>query len=209
MKLVRLLVVVALTSFVCAGGADGAPARGVIPKVHPLYQAPLHNSIGDYFAVSGKKLADIGKRFPLPEDDLVVALFIATRSNNDPVAIAALRLKGMSWMAVVEYLGYTEELLDRPFSYEDRSPNSPLLAVEEEKRRSGKGKGKGSKLSDREFFIKANVKFLSEHFGVTSGRVKKMIAKGMGLFEVEAILRGEVKGKKGRKGKKGKKGRGR
>src|SRR4030042_6054483 len=59
----------------------------------------FHLSVGEYYRVPEREVVVVRKR-GIPDEELPVVFYLATRARVAPRAILDLRLRGLSWMEI-------------------------------------------------------------------------------------------------------------
>jgi hypothetical protein len=163
----------------------------------------FHLSVGEYYGASTRSVTLVAKR--LPEEEVPVAFFLATRAGVKASVIMNLRLRGASWMDITLKYGLSPSI----YYVKAGPPYGKAWGHLKKPRKAWKT----AKFSDAEVVSLVNLKFVSEHHGISPSEVMKMRDAGKGFVEIngKAKHRGGGKAKnvankgKGQKGNKGKK----
>ena len=147
-------------------------------------------AVSDYYRVPEQEVVVIKKR-RIPDEEIPVVFFVAGRAGVSYSAIIDLRLKGLSWMDITLRLGLGPDIFYVPVKGEVKSP--PYGKAYGYYAKKGK---KTSSLGDADVVNLVNLKFLSEHYGVSPEAVIEMRSGGKNFVSIND----EIKKKKGGKG---------
>lgn len=156
----------------------------------------FHLSAGDYYGASHADLTFI-HRSGISDNEMPVALFIATSGSISVNTIVNLRLKGLSWFDISLRYNVGPERYYVPFK---RDPGPPYGKAWGYYKNKPKKKWKTIKLSDSDLVNMVNVKFMSKHYGISPGEVAKQRGKGKKFKDINSNIRSRKGlGKAGRK----------
>ncbi|MCK5237673.1 MAG: hypothetical protein KAR06_11915 [Deltaproteobacteria bacterium] len=170
----------------------------------------FHLAIGEFYSVPKSEVVMIRKR-KIPDDELAVVFFLSKHSGISVSAIARLRLGGMSWMEITLKYGLSPDIYFVKF---DRDPGPPYGKAYGYYKNKPKSKRKSITFSDADIVNFVNLKFVSQHYGITPDEVVKMRGSGESFVEINSkVKRSKGKGdgdnsSSGSKGKGNGKGKG-
>ncbi|MCK4739216.1 MAG: hypothetical protein KAT46_04630 [Deltaproteobacteria bacterium] len=142
-------------------------------------------SISNHYRVSEAEIGIIAGR-GISGDDTAVVLFLAGAGGVANSAIMELRLGGASWMDIALKFGVGADKFYVPF---DSNPGPPYGKAYGYYKNKPKKEWKNIKLSDSDIVGLVNIKFLSEHHGISAGEVVRMKEKGSGFPALDARIK--------------------
>jgi len=145
----------------------------------------FHLAIGDHFRVDYRDVVSARERH-IPDQELPVVYFIASRAGVAPGAVIKMRLGGKSWMQIAFHYG-----LDAGHFYipVERKPGPPYGKAYGHFKNKKKKQWREINLTDVEIINFVNLRFVSEHYGYSPDEVMKMREKG----ENFVVINREVK----------------
>lgn len=155
-------------------------------------------AVGDYFEVPQTRIAVIKKK-GLADDEVPVALFLSARAGVAASTIVALRLGGMSWLDITFKYGFTPEVFYMPVKV-----GQPYGKAYGHYMGKPKGQWKKLRLSDAEVVNLVNLRFMSDHYGVSASEVIKMRESGRSFVNINGSIKSAKGGKHGAGGGSGK-----
>jgi hypothetical protein len=158
----------------------------------------FHLSVGEYYGAPARSVTIVAKR--LPEEEVPVAFFLATRAGVKASVIMNLRLGGMSWMDITLKYGLS------PSIYYVKA--GPPYGKAWGHLKKPKKAWKTARFSDAEVVNLVNLRFVSEHHGISPSEVMKMRESGKGFVEINGKAKHKGGGKAAKVAKKGKGGKG-
>ncbi len=179
MKRTVCLVVSVMLAAAVFGAAPSASAQNVGAgisiengKIRDFYL-----SMAGYFNVAEQRIMDMKRDSRFDDEELPVLLFLATRARVEPRAVIELRRKKMSWWNISVRLGLDPNIF---FMAVDQGPIGKPYGHAYGLYKANRGKrdwGRAS-LKDAEMVNLINMRFISEHHGIPSGRIMEMRRKG-------------------------------
>jgi hypothetical protein len=164
-------------------------------------------SIGDYYHVPESRVVYVRHHYHVPDEELPVVFFLASRAHVDPGIIIDLRFRRrMSWMDITFHYGLTPEIFYVPVTRIGPPYGNAYGYYERHKRNYRK-----VVLVDDDVVNLVNLRFMSEYHGVAPeavmdrrGRGEKFVVMNTEFREAKRKNH-EVKNSKGNgKDKKGK-----
>jgi len=150
-------------------------------------------AISDYYRVPAGEVVATKERYRLHDEELPVLYFLVTRVHIDPSVIIGLRMQGMSWLDVTFHYGLTPEIYYVPVTVEKVGPPYGKAYGYYKKYRPNK-EWKRIVLSDHEVIDLVNLRFISEHYRLTSEVVMEMRSQGKSFININEEA-GKAKGK--------------
>jgi hypothetical protein len=147
-------------------------------------------AIGEHYKVPEKEIIVVRQK-NIPDEELPVVFFLASRAGVAPSVIIKLRLGGKSWMAITAHFGLNAGIFYVPAAKVSGPPYGKAYGHFKNKK---KAKWGAIRLSDAEVVNFVNLKFISEHYGRPADDIIKMRQKGANFVSINA----EVKKSKGR-----------
>lgn len=186
-KLVFLLSAFCL-SFVLSGVLSGRAQAGFEAGVSITDEGirSFHLAVGDYYRVPERSVVVVARK-GIPDDDLPVVFFLASRTGIAPSAIVSLRLGGTSWMDICIKYGLTAAVFYVPVNA------GPPYGKAYGHYKTPKNKWKTLKFSDGDIVNMVNLRFMTEHYGYPASKVMRMRDKGAGFV----VIHGNAKKAKG------------
>jgi len=188
--IVACVVVLAL-----AGGAAAAQSRdlsiGVFASDGQLKSFYL--AIGDHYGVPPERVATLRDRYRCRDEELPVAFFLAARARVAAADVLNLRLQGRSWLDITYHYGLAPDIYFVPVQTDPTGP--PYGRAYGHYRTRGAGREWArSALADPDIVALTNLRFLSEHHGVSA---ETLIATGGWQVNFVAINDELTKGRAG------------
>ena len=135
----------------------------------------FHLAIGEYYRVPQKEVIIIRER-GIPDHEIPVVLFIATRAHVAPAAVINLRLHGRKWTDITLHFGLSPEIFYVPVNIEVAGP--PYGRALGHFKRVPRKRWKTIVLKDDEVINLVNLRFISEHHGYSPDEVIKRRSNG-------------------------------
>lgn len=151
----------------------------------------FHLAVGDYYNVPEREVIVVRER-RIPDDELPVVFFLASRCHQDPSVIVNMRLGGDSWIDIAWHFGLGTDVFYVPL---DRDPGPPYGRAYGHFKKTKRGNWGKIRLADADVVNLVNLKFISDHYRYSPYEVTKMRAKNSNFVRVA----GEVKKAKGGK----------
>lgn len=155
----------------------------------------FHLAIGEYYRVPQKEVVIIRER-GIPDHEIPVVLFIATRAHVTPAVIMDLRLHGRTWTNITLHFGLSPEIFYVPVNIEVAGP--PYGRALGHFKRVPRKRWKTIVLKDDEVINLVNLRFISEHHGYSPEEVIKLRSNGKDFVVINDEFK---KGKKVKKEK--------
>jgi hypothetical protein len=181
------LAVIMLTAVPVIRSNAQSAGRGISPREEALRGFLL--AVGNYYRFPQSEVVIIRKR-GIPADEIPVVLFIAKRAHVEPKTIVDLRLQGNTWLDIALRHGLGPDLFYVPT---DGVVTGPPFA-----RAYGYYKNKPRKdwntipLSDDDIISLVNLKWVSEHYGHSPGKIISMLSGNGEFISInEEIRRGK------------------
>ncbi|MEE9614841.1 MAG: hypothetical protein V3W31_07845 [Thermodesulfobacteriota bacterium] len=152
-------------------------------------------TVGSYYGLPERNVR-VARERGIPDEELSVAFFLASRRQMDPMTVISMRLGGMSWMDVTRRLGFGADVFYVPVEGVKGPPYGKAYGYYKNKPQKD---WKSIKLSDADVVNFVNLRFLSEYYGLSAGVVMGLRGDGKGFVAINDEIR---KGKKGDKGDK-------
>lgn len=150
------------------------------------------NLSNDHYHPDPKMAMVVLHRLPKPGDDFPVLLFLAAESGRSMEDIWKLRVKGMSWSAILVHIGVPPSRL---FAGMDRDPGPPYGNAWGHWRKRGGRPVTDFNLTDEEFVSLVKVQITSGHLGLHPNDV---LREHRGGKKVETIAATKYKGRGGK-----------
>jgi len=164
-------------------------------------------AIGDHYHVPPPQIVQIRDRYRLPEDELPVVFFLATRARVEPSAIINLRIRKMSWLDISFHYGLTPDIYFVPLVVGRVGP--PYGNAYGYYRKYGPAKDwKKIRLTDREVVDLVNLKFMAEHHKMAPEDVIAMRGRKNGFVVINDEIRKQKESGKPEKENLNQKGKG-
>ncbi len=166
-------------------------------------------ALGDSYRVPPRQIVEFRDRYRCPDEELPVVYFLASRAHVEPAVIIDLRMRNrMSWSDIAFRYQLTPDIFFVTTPVERIGP--PYGKAYGYYRKYGQtGDWKKIRLNDREVSDLVNLRFMSEHYGMSPESVMAMRGKEKRFVVInDDIRRGKDKGDEG-KGNHGQNGKGR
>jgi len=154
----------------------------------------FHLALGDFFTIPEKEVIVV-KEKGIPEEELPVVFYIASRAVVSPNAVINLRLKGKSWMDISLHYGLGTEIYYIETKEDIGPPYGKALGHFKRHKRNEWGK---IKLADNEIVALVNLKFMSTHYGYSPAKVANMKAKNESFVKLNQKIKKDKANKKKR-----------
>lgn len=156
-------------------------------------------SVGDYYSVPEREVIVVRER-RIPDDELPVVFFLASRAHCSPSVIVDMRLGGMSWDRITLHFGLGPEIYYVPVAVPVSGP--PYGNAYGYYKKWPRNQWSKIRLSDGDVVNLVNLRFISDHMGVPPHEVIKMRGSGKHFSAIHK----EVKSSKGKGGGEASKG---
>ncbi len=131
-------------------------------------------AIGDYYRVPESRVVYVKQQYRIPDEEIPVVFFLASRAHVDPQVIIDLRLRQrMSWLDITFHYGLTPEIFYVPV----KRVGPPYGKAYGHYKKHGKDYRK-VRLVDADVVNLVNLRFLSEYHGVAAEVVMDRRGKG-------------------------------
>jgi hypothetical protein len=151
----------------------------------------FHIAIGDYYNVPEREVIVVRER-RIPDDELPVVFFLASRCHQEPSVIVNMRLSGDSWIDIAWHFGLGTDVFYVPL---DRDPGPPYGRAYGHFKKTKRGNWGKIHLADADVVNLVNLRFISDHYRYSPYEVTKMRAKNSSFVRVAGDA------KKGKSGK--------
>lgn len=142
-------------------------------------------AIGDYYKQPEKEIIVVRER-GIPDEDLPVVFYLASRTGISPEAIIKLRLGGNSWMDITFHYGLTAEIYYIELKKDYGPPYGKAYGHFKNKPRKHWGK---IVLADPDIINFVNLRFLSSHYGYSPDEIVSMRSKGESFTKINAEIK--------------------
>jgi hypothetical protein len=161
-------------------------------------------NVGNYYQVPQERVLFVRDR-QIPDEEIPVVFFLASRAGVGPEIIIEKRLAGRSWMEIALFYRLDPGIFYVPLRGE---PGPPYGRAYGYYKRQHKNQWNKIRLADADIVNFVNLRFLSEHYGYSPEQIVKFRGQG-GRFDKVGKAGREDKGKGNSPGGQGKdKGRG-
>lgn len=156
-------------------------------------------AIGDHYRQPEKEIIVVRDR-GIPDEELPVVFYLASRAGVSPTAIIKLRLGGSSWMDITFHYGLTAEIF-----YIDlgKDPGPPYGKAYGHFKKMPRKKWGKIVLADPDIVNFINLKFLSSHYGYSPNQIISMRSKGQSFTRINSSIKKSKQEKKSAKSSKG------
>ena len=137
-------------------------------------------AVGDFYDVSDEQVVVVHQR-RIPDDEIPVVFFLASRARVAPDVIIGLRLGGSSWMQICSKYGLGADVFYVPVS---GNPGPPYGKAYGHYKNKDKSKWKEIPLSDADVVNLVNLKFVSEHQRISPDDVIKARSGGSSFVKI-------------------------
>jgi len=151
-------------------------------------------SIGDHYSVPEKEIIVVKKRH-IPDDELAVVFYLSRRASVSPTTIIDLRLGGMTWMEITMHFHLTAEIF---YVSIEKASGPPYGKAHGYFKNRHRNEWKTIRLSDVDIINFVNLRFISEHYGLTPDEVVRMREQGQSFIAINDKAK-QDKGKKSAK----------
>lgn len=172
---VKLLLVVLLVGAAPVKADINAALSITDGRVSSFYLA-----IGDHYRVPEKELIIVKKK-EIPDDELAVVFYLARRANVAPSIIIDLRLGGRTWMEITSHFDLTAEIF---YVAIEKASGPPYGKAHGYFKKRHRKEWKSIRLSDPDIINLVNLRFVSEHYGLTPDVVVKMREQGQSFIAI-------------------------
>ena len=170
----RIIVLFAAMALLVS--AAGVSAQGVSTGIS-ISNGELRSfylAIGDYYRVPESRVVYVKQQYRIPDEEIPVVFFLASRAHVDPQVIIDLRLRQrMSWLNITFHYGLTPEIYYVPV----KRVGPPYGKAYGHYKKHGKDYRKVA-LADADVVNLVNLRFISEYHGVAAEVVMDRRGKG-------------------------------
>ncbi len=181
------MLVVSIVTVAPAIGADHASAQTAYSVSAQI--GNFHVAVANYYHVPEREVIVIRER-RIPDDEIPVALFIASRAGVPWGRVVDMRLRGDSWWNISVRLGLGPEVYYVPVVVDPGPPYGRALGHYKKKHRK---QWSTIVLTDADVVNLVELRFLSEHYGVPPERVIELRSHDRDFVAIHADLRGRGK----------------
>jgi hypothetical protein len=186
------MLVLSVVTVAPAIGADHASAQTAFSV--SAHIGDFHVAVANYYHVPEREVVVIRER-RIPDDEIPVALFIASRAGVPWARVVDMRLRGDSWWNISVRLGLGPEVYYVPVAVMPGPPYGRALGHYKKKHRK---EWRTIVLTDADVVNLVELRFLSEHYGVPPERIIELRNHDRDFVAIHAEVRG--KGDHGRGG---------
>jgi hypothetical protein len=163
-------------------------------------------AVGDYFKTPEKEIVVIHERH-IPDDEIPVVLFIASRAQVSPGVIVDMRLGGKLWWDITLHFDLSPEIYYVPVAVEIKGP--PYGNAYGHFKKKPRKEWGTIILTDEEVVSLVNLKFFSEHYQYPPERIIELKTSGKNFVVINDMVKKEkgACGKQGGNKDKGNKGK--
>lgn len=183
-KFVTLLTIVALTPTTQAG-VDAALS------IEDGRISSFYLAIGDHYRVPEDQLIVVKKR-QIPDEELAVVFYLSTRAAVPAATIIDLRLGGMTWMEITMHFHLTAEIY---YVAIEHASGPPYGKAHGYFRNRNRDEWKTIRLADVDIVNFVNLRFISDHYGLSPDDVVRMREQGQSFIAIHDKVK-QNKGKK-------------
>ena len=142
-------------------------------------------AIGDHYKQPEKEIIVVRER-GIPDEELPVVFYLASRAGVSPAAIIKLRLDGKSWMDITFHYGLTAGIF-----YIDlgKDPGPPYGKAYGHFKKMPRKKWGTIVLGDPDIINFVNLRFLSDHYGYSPNEIINMRSKGQSFTKINAGIK--------------------
>jgi hypothetical protein len=155
----------------------------------------FHLSIGTHYGVKERDIEKVRAR-SLPDNEMAVVFYLSNRTGVSPIALADLRLSGMSWMEITLRYGLTAEIYYVKYA---SSPGPPFGKAWGHFNKTPRKEWHKIRLADSDIINLVNLKFLAEKHQCSPDRIIRLIKKGGSYASVHKQFKKEKEAKKQQK----------
>ncbi|RPJ42482.1 MAG: hypothetical protein EHM27_02830 [Deltaproteobacteria bacterium] len=155
----------------------------------------FHFSIGEHYRVPERDVGIVRQR-SIPEEELPVVFYLASKAQVASGAILDLRLKGLSWMDITLRHGLSPEIYYVPVKVAKVGP--PYGKAYGYYKKHPRQEWKKVVLHDDDVVNMVNLKFASDYYGYAPERVMQMRGEGQNFVAIHDHIKKEKRGKNGK-----------
>lgn len=175
----KYLVAMLLLFVLISAGSSKADINAALSitdgRVSSFYLA-----IGDHYRVPEKEIIFVKKK-EIPDDDLAVVFYLSHRASVAPSVIIDLRLGGRTWMEITSHFSLTAEIFHVAIEKASGPPYGKAHGYFKNRNRK---EWKSIRLSDSDIVNLVNLRFVSEHYGLSPDAVVKMREQGQSFIAI-------------------------
>lgn len=148
-------------------------------------------AIGDHYRVPEKEIIVVKKR-TIPDDEVAVVFYLSSRTGVAPSVIVDLRLGGMTWMEITSRYNLTAEIYHVSIEKASGPPYGKAHGYFKNRNRK---EWKTIRLADDDIINLVNLKFMSEHHGLSPDEVVRMREQGQSFIAIHDRIKTKKAGK--------------
>lgn len=142
-------------------------------------------AIGEHYRVPEQQVVVVREK-RIPDEELPVVFFLATRANVGPDVIVALRLGGKSWLEIVRHYKLSPEIFYVEVTQVSGPPYGRAYGYFKKHPRS---KWREMELSDVDVVNLVNLKFMVDHYKYTPEQVIRWRSDGKKFVTINQEIR--------------------
>lgn len=183
----KTIIAIAALLFVVSAATASAQNVSAGVSVTNGHLSGFHVAIGDYYRVSESRVAYVRDHYHIPDEELPVVFFLASRAHVDPQVIVDLRLRHrMSWLDITFRYGLTPEVYYVPVTHV-----GPPYGNAYGHYKKHKNDYKKVILADEDVVNLVNLRFMSEYHGIAAEAVMDRRGRGEKFFVMNDEFRAE------------------
>ena len=153
-------------------------------------------AIGDHYKVQEKEVVVVQKR-QVRDEEMPVVFYLARQAKVSPEVIVELRLEGRTWMEITTNFGLYADIYHINVTTQAGPPYGKAYGYCKNKPKS---EWRKLSFSDSEIVNFVNLRFVSEHYGISPDEVVKLREQGQNYVLINENMKKEKeKGKKDKK----------
>ena len=181
----NMCTLVLALSIVTTVGAERAAAQSAFSVSAQI--GDFHVAVANYYHVPEREVVVIRER-RIPDDEIPVALFIASRAHVPSARVIDMRLRGDSWWDISVRFGLGPEVYYVPVAVMPGPPYGRALGHYKKKHRK---EWNTIVLTDADVVNLVELRFLSEHYHVAPERIIELRTHDRDFVAIQAEVRGK------------------
>jgi len=181
---INLCTLLLALSIVTTFGAERASAQTAVSVSARI--GDFHVAVANYYHVPEREVIVIRER-RIPDDEIPVALFIASHARVPSARVVEMRLRGDSWWDISVRLGLGPEVYYVPVEVVPGPPYGRALGHYKHKHRK---EWKTIVLTDADVVNLVELRFLSEHYHVAPERIIELRTHDRDFVAIHAEVHG-------------------
>jgi hypothetical protein len=137
-------------------------------------------AIGDYYRVPEREIVVVRER-RIPDEEIPVVFFIASRAHVGSAAVMDFRLAGNSWMDVALHFGLGPDVFYVPVERDYGPPYGHAYGYYKHHKRK---QWSSIRLGDGDIVNFVNLRFMSEHYGYSPDQVIRLRSEGRSFRDI-------------------------